>query len=120
MTLLRVIGRGALTALVLNYIIGSSIFGFPGTLAHDLGALSPLAMIVGGIAEGIIMACAAEVASHFSEAGGFYLYVRKAFGRLAGLQIAWFWILAMVGGVAAGGNLFLSYLSGLWPAANEP
>ena len=33
---------------------------------------------------GVIMACFAEVASQFSEAGGPYLYARTAFGRLTG------------------------------------
>ena len=74
-----------------------------------------LGMIVGCIPMALIMACAIEVASHFSDTGGFYLYVRRAFGRFAGLQIAWFWTLAMLGGVAASAHLFVSYLSGLVP-----
>ena len=48
-----------------------------------------------------IMASFAEVASQFSEPGGAYLYVRTAFGRFAGLQVGWFWLLAVVGGAAA-------------------
>jgi amino acid transporter len=35
------------------------------------------------------MACFAEVGSRFRAAGGPYLYAREAFGRFAGIEIAW-------------------------------
>ena len=116
MTLIRAIGRWALTGLVINYIIGGGIFGLPGELSRLLGRASPLAMIAGVITIGIIMACAAEVGSQFAEHGGAYVYVRRAFGRFAGLQVAWFWLLAVLGGVAGVANVFVSYLAGLVPA----
>lgn len=115
MALVRVIGRAAMSGLVINYIVGSSIFGLPSELSRLLGHASPLAMIVGAMAMVIIMACAVEVGSQFSESGGFYLYVRRAFGPFAGLQVAWFWLLAMAGGVAASANLFIAYLGGIVP-----
>ena len=119
MTLVRAIGRWALAGLVVNDIIGSSIFGLPGELNHQLGPASPIAMVVGALAMAILIACAAEVGSQFPEPGGAYLYVRRTFGRFAGLQVAWFWLLAMIGGLAASANLFVTYLGGLVPALDH-
>src|SRR5512138_1529193 len=108
-----------MTGLVINTIIGSGIFGVPSELARLLGRASPLAMLAAAAAMSIIMACFAEVASQFSEAGGAYLYVRTAFGRFAGLQVGWFWFLAVVGGGAASANLFVNYLAELVPQAER-
>jgi amino acid transporter len=116
MALSRVIGRWALSGLVVNCIIGAGIFGLPGELNRSLGVASPLVMVFGALVMAIIMACAAEVGSQFAESGGAYLYVRRAFGRFAGLQVACFWMLAMLAGVAGSANVFLSYLGGLIPA----
>jgi amino acid transporter len=119
MAFVRSIGRWAMTALVINCIIGSGIFGVPSELSRLLGRASPLAMIVAGAAMAVIMACFAEVASQFSEPGGAYLYVRTAFGRFAGLQVGWFWLLAVVGGGAASANLFVGYLAELLPGVEH-
>lgn len=80
-----------------------------------VGSLSPLAMIAAAVLIGIIILPVAEVASQFSEAGGMYLYARTAFGRFVGLQVGWFRLLAIVGGGAAGANLFLTYLAQFLP-----
>src|SRR5438270_9751972 len=61
----------------------------------------------------------AEVASQFSEPGGMYLYARTAFGRFVGLQVGWFWLLAIIGGGAAGANLFLNYLAEFFPSVTH-
>jgi APA family basic amino acid/polyamine antiporter len=113
----RSIGRWALAGLVINCIIGSGIFGIPAELTKRLGRASPLVMIAAGLAMATIMACYAEVASQFSEPGGSYLYVRTAFGRLAGLEAGWFWLLSILGGAAANANLFVTYFAGLFPEA---
>ncbi|MEJ7605306.1 MAG: APC family permease [Bryobacteraceae bacterium] len=83
------------------------------------GPGQPLAMVIAALAMAVIMACVAEVASYFSEAGGAYLYVRTAVGRFAGLQVGWFWLLAVVGGGAANVALFADYLGGLLPAVAQ-
>lgn len=119
MTFVRSIGRWAMTGLVINSIIGSGIFGVPSELIRLLGRASPLAMVVAALAMAVIMAAVTEVASQFSEAGGPYLYVRTAFGRFAGLQVGWFWLLAVVGGGAASANLFVTYLAGIVPGADS-
>src|SRR5438132_11879791 len=87
--LVRGIGRWSLVALVLNSIIGSGIFGLPSLVAALLGTSAPLAYLVAAAGMGVIVACFAEVASRFRGAGGPYLYARVAFGRFAGIEIAW-------------------------------
>jgi len=68
----------------------------------------------------VIMACFAEVASQFSEAGGPYLYTRTAFGRLAGILVGWMFYLAQTAAPAANANLFVIYLAEFWPEAKDP
>lgn len=111
----RPIGPWQMTALVINCIIGSAIFGVPSEAIRLAGNTSATAMLAAGLLMGIIILPVAEVASQFREAGGMYLYARTAFGRFVGLQVGWFWLLAIVGGGAAGANLFLSYLAHFAP-----
>ncbi|MBV8708522.1 MAG: APC family permease [Acidobacteriaceae bacterium] len=119
MAIVRSIGRGAMTVLVINTIIGSAIYGVPSEIIRLVGRASPLAMILAALAMAIIMLPIAEVASQFSEPGGMYLYARTAFGRFVGLQVGWFWLLAITGGGAAGANLFISYLAAFFPSVTH-
>lgn len=115
--LVRAIGRWSLVALTVNSVIGSGVFGLPGTVAALLGRQSILAVLIAGAAIGVIMMCFAEVASQFSEAGGPYLYARSAFGRLIGLVVGWTFYLAQSAAPAANANLFVIYLAEFWPGA---
>jgi basic amino acid/polyamine antiporter, APA family len=110
MPLVRSIGRWTMTALVINTIIGSGVFGLPAELTRLLGRASPFAIILGALGVAIIMACMAEVASQFSEPGGPYHYVRTTFGPFLGIQIGWFHLLSIIGGVAAVAHLFMDYM----------
>jgi len=120
MSFVRSIGTFGLTALIVNSIIGSGIFGIPSELIAVVGRASPIAMILAGLIAAIIMACFIEVASQFAEPGGAYLYTRTAFGHFAGTQAGWFlWACFLVSG-AANANLFIIYLSGMLPWAGTP
>lgn len=118
--LVRVIGRWSLAALAINCIIGSSVFGLPPKIAGLVGRQSPWAVLIAGLLMGVIMACFAEVASYFSDAGGPYLYGRTAFGPLIGIQTGWMFWLAQLTAPAANANLFVTYLAEFWPAATQP
>jgi amino acid transporter len=118
--LVRSIGRWSLAALAVNSVIGSGIFGLPSTVAALLGKRSIMAVVIAGAAMGVIIACFAEVASQFSQAGGPYLYARMAFGRLMGIVVGWMLYLAQVAAPAANANLFVIYLAEFWPAAKDP
>jgi len=118
--LVRALGRWSLAALAVNSVIGSGIFGLPSIVAGHLGKRSILAVLIAGGLMGIIMACFAEVASQFSEAGGPYLYARTAFGRLTGILVGWTLYLSQTAAPAANANLFVIYLAEFWPRAKEP
>jgi basic amino acid/polyamine antiporter, APA family len=118
--LLRAIGRWSLVALVVNSIIGSGVFGLPSTVAALIGNYSPFAVLAAGAGMSVIIACFAEVASRFQEAGGPYLYARVAFGRLMGIQTAWMLWLGQVAAPAANANLFVIYLGEFFPHAKNP
>src|SRR4051794_28228893 len=109
MALVRSIGRWSLTALIINTVIGSGVFGIPSEVNAIVGRASPIAMILAGLGMGLVMACFAEVASQFSNGGGAYLYTETALGDFVRMQVAWFSLLAPLGACAASINLFVSY-----------
>src|SRR5690349_1503568 len=108
-------GRWSMAALTVNCIIGSGVFGLPSVIAGDVGPASVLAVLLAGAAMGIVMACFAEVASQFTAAGGPYLYIRVAFGRLLGIEVGWLSWLVRMTACAANANLFVIYLAEFWP-----
>ncbi len=118
--LVRIMGRWTLTALVLNSVIGSGIFGLPGALAKLLGPAAPVAYVLAALGIGVLMAVFAEVGSQYRESGGQYLYARDALGRFAGIQVGWFFLLVRLTSGAAGINLFVNYLGEFWPGATAP
>lgn len=118
--LVRAIGRWSLVALVVNSIIGSGVFGLPSVVAALIGRASIWAVVAAGALMSIIMGCFAEVASHFQQAGGPYLYARVAFGRFMGIQTAWMLWLGQVAAPAANANLFVIYLGEFFPHARDP
>ena len=82
-------GRWTVTALVINAILGSGVFGLPSVIARSLGSASPWAWVIGAAGNAVIIACFAEVASRFTQAGGPYLYARAGLGRLAAILVGW-------------------------------
>ena len=115
--LVRSLGRWSLTGLVLNGIIGSSVFVLPGPLADRLGVMSLAAWALAAGCCATMILCFAEVASRFSGTGGAYLFTRVAFGPFVGLQVGWlsYFVRAITAAVQA--NVFSTYLAGFWPWA---
>jgi basic amino acid/polyamine antiporter, APA family len=113
--LVRTIGRWSLTALMVNSIIGVSIFRLPSLLAEKIGAYSPLSCLAAGAGILIVAGCIAEVSSRYEETGGLYLYARDALGRFAGLLVAWLTWLTRIAAPAAAANLFCTYAAQFFP-----
>ena len=113
--LVRTIGRWSLTALMVNSIVGVSIFRLPADLARNLGGWSPWSCVLAGAAILMIAGCIAEVSSRYEETGGLYLYARDALGRFAGLLIAWMTWLTRIAAPAAAANLVWSYAAKFLP-----
>jgi APA family basic amino acid/polyamine antiporter len=91
--LLRAVGSLALTAAVINVIVGAGVFQMPGVLAGKLGASAPLALVAGAFAIVPIALCFAAVGSRIVATGGPYSYVSATFGPFMGfLAGALMWI----------------------------
>ena len=117
--LVRTIGRWSLAALMLNTMIGASIFGLPSIIAGYIGKLSPAGYLIAFAGVAVIAACLAEVSSYFQEAGGPYLYTRVAFGRFAAIQIGWLTWLSRITACSGVANLFITYLSSFFPVVTR-
>src|SRR5215813_5800843 len=118
--LIRTIGRWSLTALVINSIVGSGIFGLPSVVSGRVGHFAPIAYFIAGAGMAVIAGCLAEVASQFHETGGPYLYARETLGRFWGIQIAWMMWLSRIAAASGTANLFTTYLGQVFPRATEP
>ncbi|HEX8766120.1 MAG TPA: amino acid permease [Candidatus Acidoferrum sp.] len=118
--LVRTIGRWSLAALMVNTMLGASIFGLPALIAAHLGTLSPVGFVVAFVAIAVIAACIAEVASQFQDTGGPYLYARVAFGRFLAIQNGWLTWLTRIAAVSAVANLFITYLGEFFPGVTSP
>ena len=80
------IGVFAAGFLVLNGMIGSGIYGLPGTLADQAGIFSPwLFIIIGALFLTVVWTFAA-LASYFNYTGGPVVYASRAFGPLIGFH----------------------------------
>lgn len=108
-----------LTALAVNGIIGAGIFGLPSLAARILGVSSPIAFVLCAAAVSFFVLCFAEVASHFSETGGPYLYSRAIFGPFVSFEVGWSAWLARVSSFAANSNLLLAYLAFFVPQVSS-
>jgi amino acid transporter len=109
-----------LAALMLNTMIGASIFGVPSLLAARLGRSSPQAYFVAAVGVGTIAACLAEVSSQFRASGGPYLYARAAVGRFAGIWVGWLLWISRIAASAGVANLFISYSTQFFPGVAIP
>lgn len=94
--------------LVVNGMIGAGIFGLPGEAARLTGAFSPFLFVFCGVLIGTVMVSLGEVASHFRNTGGPILYLRTAFGPLAGFETGWALYLGRLTAFAANLNLLVS------------
>lgn len=102
--LIRAVGTFALTAAVINVIIGGGIFRMPSALADKMGSAAPLALLAGALAIVPVALCFAAIGSRTQATGGPYTYLTAVFGPFAGfLAGALMWIsnIASSAGVAA-------------------
>lgn len=117
-------GLGALdgAAVVVANVIGTGIFLTPAFVAQRVaGAGSFLALwLIGGILAAIGALAYAELAAMRPRAGGEYVYIREAFGSLAGFLSGWTSLVAgFSGAIAAAAVGFALYLDRLIPGAGS-
>src|SRR5690349_1042442 len=93
--LVRDLGVRHATAVVVGTIIGSGIFLVPAEMMQAVGSarLVYLAWLVGGLLSFFGALTYAELGAMRPQAGGEYVYVRDAYGPLAGFLYAWTWFI---------------------------
>jgi basic amino acid/polyamine antiporter, APA family len=123
-SLRRTLGRWDLTAIGINQVIGGSIFLLPSQVAGVIGAWSPIAVAVMGLASLTMALCFAALATRIDGTGGPYLYTRQAFGDFFGFEVGWmqwFTRAASQSAVMAGTPVALGYyfpaITTGWPRA---
>jgi len=117
--LVRGIGRWDLTAMVINAMVGSGIFGLPSKLQALLGNYSLIAFVLCAAVTGLIVLCYAEVSSRFASTGGPYLYAREAFGPVVGFEVGWLYWIVRVTTFAANCNLLITYFGFFVPSVAD-
>lgn len=91
----RRLGASHATAVVVGTIIGSGIFLVPTEMMQAVGSarMVYLAWIAGGLLSFFGALTYAELGAMKPEAGGEYVYIRDAYGPLAGFLYAWTWFI---------------------------
>ena len=89
----RVLGVWHATAIVVGTIIGSGIFLVPEEMMRAVGSarLVYLAWIVGGLLTLFGAMTYAELGAMMPQAGGEYVFLRKAYGDLPAFLYMWTW-----------------------------
>ena len=92
-SLVRDLGAAHAASIVVGVVIGSGIFLVPTEMIQAAGSarLVYLAWIVGGIFSFFGAVTYAELGAMKPQSGGEYVYIRDAFGPLAGFLTGWTW-----------------------------
>ncbi len=114
----RVLGLTDATLLVAGSMIGSGIFLVSADMSRDLGSSGW--MLLAWLVTGLITLSAAlsygELAGMMPEAGGQYVYIRRAFGKLTAFLYGWtVFAVIQTGVIAAVAMAFANYASELVP-----
>ena len=90
-SLLRQLGIGSATALVISNMIGTGIFTTSGFLAGQLGSARQVLSIwgVGAVCALAGAFCYSELGVNFPSSGGEYVYLTEAFGPTWGFMTGW-------------------------------
>jgi APA family basic amino acid/polyamine antiporter len=111
----RVLGLFDAVAVVVGSIIGSGIFlSKVGRIAAELNSFGPIICVWVGI--GLVTLCGslalAELAAMYPRAGGPYLYLREAYGKLPAFLWGWteFWVIrtGSIGALACATVIYLN------------
>ncbi len=115
----RVLGPTEALCVVIGSVIGSGIFIVPASVAKDVPFLGGIAVVwvVGGLFSLAGALTLAELATMLPSAGGPYVYLREAFGRLPAFLFGWAEFLVIrTGSIATLAAAFGLYFALLVPA----
>src|SRR6516164_8117326 len=110
----RALGAVMATALVVGTVIGSGVFKKPAGIADKVPytGLVALLWVLGGLLVILGALAYAEVCVLLPRAGGNYVFLREAYGRLFGFLWGWveFWIIRTAS-IAALATIFIESLN---------
>jgi APA family basic amino acid/polyamine antiporter len=114
----RVLGVGFGLAVIVGSMVGIGILRTPGLVAGSLPSASAILLVwlAGGVYTLLGAVCLTELGTLAPQAGGYYVYARRAFGAVAGFAVGWTdWLTycAVLGYVSIG---LAEFLARLWPA----
>ena len=119
--LLRILGLGFGLAMVFGGTVGVGILRLPGTLAAALGDSHAILLfwVLGGLYALLGAVSVAELAAMLPQAGGFYVYARRAFGNRVGFLVGWSDWFNQTASLAYVSMTATAFLGTLWPPAAQ-
>ena len=114
-SLRRILGVGFGLAVIIGSTLGIGILRTPGLVAGQLSTSRTIltVWVVGGLYTLIGSVCFTELGAMLPQAGGYYVYARRAFGDTVGFAVGWTdWLTycAVLGYVSIGMAEFLAKL----------
>jgi APA family basic amino acid/polyamine antiporter len=90
-SLKRILGLGFGLAVIFGGTVGVGILRMPGTIAGQLGSFWPIMLVwtAGGCYAMLGAVSIAELGTAMPQAGGFYIYSKRAFGPTTGFAVGW-------------------------------
>jgi basic amino acid/polyamine antiporter, APA family len=122
-SLSRILGLGFGLAVIFGGTVGVGILRLPGTIAAQMGSFWPIMLVwvVGGIYALLGAISVTELGTAMPQAGGFYVYSRRAFGPAMGFAVGWADWLCNCAGIAYAAVAAAEYAGALVPAlASQP
>jgi len=115
----RILGLGFALAMVFGGMVGVGILRLPGTLAAALGDTHLIVVfwLLGGAYALLGAVSVSELAAMLPQAGGFYVYARRAFGNGIGFGVGWLDWINNIATLAYASITAMTFLATLWPAA---
>src|SRR3989338_5265908 len=120
--LIRSLGLGDTTMLVIGCIVGVGIFRTASSIAGHLPspALILALWAFGGVLSLCGALCYAELASMYPSSGGDYVYITETYGRFWGFLFGWTKLfIERTGTIAILGFVFAEYLGRLFPMSPD-
>jgi amino acid transporter len=119
--LLHILGVTFGIAVGVGQMIGSGILRSPSLIAASVPSEFWIAAlwVLGALHAALGANVLAELATALPQAGGSYVYARRALGDIGGLIVGWAGWISTLAGIAAASVSFANFLAILWPAAYD-
>lgn len=110
------------TMLVVGSMIGSGIFIVSSDMVRQLGSAGWLTAmwVLTGVTTVIAAVSYGELSAMFPKAGGQYVYIKEAYGKLVGFLYGWsFFAVIQTGTIAAVGVAFAKFTAYIFPSFSD-